>query len=57
MKKQAGNWTLSVDDYGTMTIYDGKGRSVADISECEGLDSIQLEALATEVLSDLGYEV
>ena len=57
MKKQAGQWSYSVDDYGTMTIYDGYGRSVADISECDNMDNNQLEALAVEVLTDLDYEV
>ena len=54
--KQAKDISYKIDDNGTMTIY-VNGCSVADISECKGLDSVQTEALVTEVLADLGYEV
>lgn len=54
--KQAKDISYKIDDNGTMTIY-VNGCSVADISECKKLDDIQTEALVTEVLADLGYEV
>lgn len=55
MKKQAKEISYKIDDNGTMTIY-VNGCSVAEVSECEGLDNIQIETLVMEILVDLGYE-
>lgn len=44
-----------VDDKGIMTIYT-ENNSVAEISECNGLNKEELQNLAEEVLLDLGYE-
>lgn len=46
----------TIDDNGTMTIF-VDNMSVAEISDCDGLDDNQKEALITEVLNDLEYDV
>lgn len=44
-----------VDNKGIMTIY-AENNSVAEISECNGLNKEELKNLAEEVLLDLGYK-
>lgn len=48
-------YSYHVDDKGIMTIYI-ENNSVAEISECNGLNEKELKNMAEEVLLDLGYE-
>ena len=50
-------YNYTVNDKGTLTIFTADNRSIADISDCKNLTSIELENLVTEVLIDMGYEV
>lgn len=50
-------YSYSVNDNGTLTIFNDRKMSIADVSECQNLSSVELETLVTEVLIDMGYEV
>ena len=50
-------YSYSIDDNGTLTIFNGSNMSIADVSECQNLSSVELETLVTEILTDMGYEV
>ena len=52
-----GTYSYSVDDNGTLIIFKDNNMSIADISDCAKLSSVELETLVTEVLTDMGYEV
>ena len=50
-------YSYSVNDNGTLTIFNEHNMSIADISDCQDMTKEELETLIDDVLIDMGYEV
>ena len=50
-------YSYTVNDKGTLTIFTADNMSIADISECGNMTPAELENLIDEVLTEMGYKV